>query len=593
MIYRTIKTTSSYALPIKHSAKSFSYKKIITHIIILFLLIATTLKLEAQNALEKDFSYYYDKAITFSHNNNDSLIYYAKKMQLSKKKCKKTMGTLYEARGFYQKGNHIAAEQLALLALEQIKNNTKICDKKNLVDAYRRLFYISKNKDNYDKALEYLLKRKEVIETLPTNEQYYNKNIVDVEKCIASLKVRMGAYDDALKTFKACYEKINTIQLINQTEQISHNFSLQKANILNAIGDTFLQINDNEDGEKPSLDSANYYYKKAFNITKSLPNPNIDTEPLYQMRNINIFIRRKDYKSALFYLNRFDSIYKKSHHYTPNIYYYKSTSHRHLNHFDSAIYFSKKYINYYETSKSYGRSVIPIYDNLAYSYAAKKMNDSALVYSNLTLSKVKEIEKKKQNVSIKIYNAELENFKKLNESLQKKNKQSGLYKYITICLLLITPLLFIIKKLRKKNTPIKTQDNNTLSSTPKSPKRNIDLKISEDILERIAQFEKTNLFLNSDFNINRLAKHLKTNTTYLSTVINNHKKQTFKQYLSELRIKYAINKISTDIKFANYSIEAIAMEVGYTNASAFTRVFKKHMGKTPSEYIKSIKHPIT
>ena len=37
-----------------------------------------------------------------------------------------------------------------------------------------------------------------------------------------------------------------------------------------------------------------------------------------------------------------------------------------------------------------------------------------------------------------------------------------------------------------------------------------------------------------------------------------------------------------------YSIQALAEELGYTNASAFTRAFKKQIGVTPSVFLKSL-----
>jgi AraC-like DNA-binding protein len=42
-------------------------------------------------------------------------------------------------------------------------------------------------------------------------------------------------------------------------------------------------------------------------------------------------------------------------------------------------------------------------------------------------------------------------------------------------------------------------------------------------------------------------------------------------------------------RFRNYTIQSLAEEVGYTNASAFTRAFKKHKRISPSEFIKSLK----
>ena len=81
-------------------------------------------------------------------------------------------GLLHEARGHYQKNNYSKSKQIALSVLNQLKNNDKneVCIKERLIDIYRRLFYISLNTEKYDDALNYLLKRKEVVETFPTRK---------------------------------------------------------------------------------------------------------------------------------------------------------------------------------------------------------------------------------------------------------------------------------------------------------------------------------------------------------------------------------------------------------------------------------------
>ena len=113
-----------------------------------------------------------------------------------------------------------------------------------------------------------------------------------------------------------------------------------------------------------------------------------------------------------------------------------------------------------------------------------------------------------------------------------------------------------------------------------------DKEFVEKILSGLSKFDKTQLYLDKDFNIKKLAELLNTNTTYLSSIINNYKNQTFKYYLSELRINFAVKKMNNDQKFLKFKIESMGKEVGYSNASSFTRAFKRIKNITPSEYIK-------
>ena len=116
----------------------------------------------------------------------------------------------------------------------------------------------------------------------------------------------------------------------------------------------------------------------------------------------------------------------------------------------------------------------------------------------------------------------------------------------------------------------------------------IDLQLEKMVLEELKKFEKSQLYLDSTFNINKLAKKLNTNTSYLSSIINEKKGKTFKQYITELRMSHLIKIIQKDSKYKRYTIHALGEEIGYTNASSFSRSFKNYTGKTPTEYLKTI-----
>ncbi len=567
-----ILTSKTYcALPIKQDEKP-TKTQYFTIIISFFLFNS---QITGQNTPKKDLSYYYSKTIKFSHNNNDSLIYYARKIQLSNNTCERVNGILKEAKGYYQKTDFKKTRKLVSKAINQSKQELGLCHKKNLIDAYNRLFYIAKNEDKYEEALKHLLKRKEIVLSLTSKDQYYLKNIIDVKKSLATLKRKLGLFDQGLAILKNSYKEITAITLDNPTKEIRKNFILQKASILNATGDMYLCLNQKKT-KTSHLDSALTFYKKAYKTASSLETPNTNTEALYRMRQINVIFEKKDYELTLFYLKRYDSLFRKKTHYLSTYYYLKAISFRHEKKYDSAIYYSKKYANLFNAKKTHNKYAIYIYDNLAQTYNIKNKKDSALKYSNLTLNKFKETEENKRNTSIKVHAVELEEFKQLNQKLLEKTETSNLYKTITICLLALIIIIVLIVQKKKPKT------------ITNKKKRVIDNKIESRIIEGLIKFENSDVFLKTDFTINTLAEFLETNSTYLSTIINKHKKKTFKQYLAELRINYTIHKLKTDQKFIKYSIAAIANEVGYTNASAFTRIFKKQIGKTPSEFIKSV-----
>lgn len=72
---------------------------------------------------------------------------------------------------------------------------------------------------------------------------------------------------------------------------------------------------------------------------------------------------------------------------------------------------------------------------------------------------------------------------------------------------------------------------------------------------------------------------------YLSRMFQKYAKITFRDYLHNIRLEYAYRElVNTDT-----SISEIALNNGFPNSKALTRVFKEKYGMTPSEYRKQYK----
>lgn len=76
------------------------------------------------------------------------------------------------------------------------------------------------------------------------------------------------------------------------------------------------------------------------------------------------------------------------------------------------------------------------------------------------------------------------------------------------------------------------------------------------------------------------AMHLSTSDTYLSRLFRKELDQTFGEFLTSVRLAHAQELLEE----STLSIAAIAERVGYENAYYFSRVFKRNLGSTPSEY---------
>lgn len=113
-------------------------------------------------------------------------------------------------------------------------------------------------------------------------------------------------------------------------------------------------------------------------------------------------------------------------------------------------------------------------------------------------------------------------------------------------------------------------------------------KIVEQILANLSMFEKEEGYLNPKMNTHILAEILGTNSKYLSKVINQHKGQSIIVYINNLRIDYAVKRLKEDSQFRNYTIKAIAEEVGFNNPNSFSSAFEKRTKLKPSYFVKRI-----
>jgi YesN/AraC family two-component response regulator len=116
--------------------------------------------------------------------------------------------------------------------------------------------------------------------------------------------------------------------------------------------------------------------------------------------------------------------------------------------------------------------------------------------------------------------------------------------------------------------------------------------VAQSILKALDLFESKLQFLKNGITLASLAKSIKTNTTYLSEIINNHKGKNFTAYLNDLRIDYVLDVLVKDKKFRSYKLPAIAEEIGYNNVQAFSIAFKKKTELLPLFISKKLRNQL-
>ena len=72
----------------------------------------------------------------------------------------------------------------------------------------------------------------------------------------------------------------------------------------------------------------------------------------------------------------------------------------------------------------------------------------------------------------------------------------------------------------------------------------------------------------------------------ISETLNNEFNQSFFDVINEYRTKAAI-KLIDDGFHKDHTLVHLAEQAGFNSKTTFNRIFKKHTGQTPSEYIQS------
>ncbi len=101
---------------------------------------------------------------------------------------------------------------------------------------------------------------------------------------------------------------------------------------------------------------------------------------------------------------------------------------------------------------------------------------------------------------------------------------------------------------------------------------------SDERIEKMLQYISDNY--REDLKLEDLANEFNFNYHYLSTYFAQQMNEGFSDYLNRLRINKACELLSSK----DIPISEVGMEVGYSDHSYFSRVFKKLTGRTPSEW---------
>ena len=103
----------------------------------------------------------------------------------------------------------------------------------------------------------------------------------------------------------------------------------------------------------------------------------------------------------------------------------------------------------------------------------------------------------------------------------------------------------------------------------------------------LAAMDERRPWRDADLTLADLSRMLNTTPHKLSEVLNAQLQQTFYDFVNGYRVRDVQRRIGTD-EARNLTILSLAIDAGFASKSTFNDVFKKHTGKTPSEYRSSV-----
>lgn len=531
---------------------------------------------------------YFEKIEFFGNINNDSLLFYAKKSQQSQDSCIKYYGLISEASAIYKNGNFKKAENICIDVLEKLKDKKDVCNQKNKINALNRLFWINKNQKKFNEAFYYLKEKQKVVETLPQKNMPYYIYKWSVSANMASIKSILGLDREAIEILTSIDAEFSALK-IAKNERYYNSALVTHSSVLNLIGDSYYNLS--KDSILQHLDTSLRYYKKAYDIAQSFSPVHKNSKTLYNLRVVKILIAKKEIKKALATItcikcNPKDTQTKQ------DINFFKAVIYHHLKNSDSAFFYSYEFLKFPRTTPSTKKNKAIIYKLLTKEFNHKKKTDSAYKYAELELKELTELTSSKIEINKTHYLYDINKIKAKNQVNSNKERFTRYLLIFLFSLVFILLSYWIYYSYRKKRVLALQLKNiqHKFEATLKPFKKeySIEKELEIKILNRLQEVEDGCLFLSNDFSLNWLAKKIETNTSYLSFIINKNMKLTFKQYLTTLRINYLVTTLNNEKKYRRYTIQSLAEEIGYTNASAFTRAFKKYMNTTPSAYINSI-----
>lgn len=421
------------------------------------------------------------------------------------------------------------------------------------------------------------------------NEKNHSAQKRQIEEFIGAIKLNLGQYKAALKIFKKRYVYVTSQPNYKETHKEDYLYAIDD------LSSCYLRAK--------MLDSAEVKIKEGLRF--SLKNKDsIWYRDFLAKSAFHLYFENENMR-ALDSFQKAEQLSKKPIHLSIN-YYYQGKIHQKLGNIPLAISFFNKVDSIYIQNNNTYIELKEVY-KILYEYHFKQEDKAQQAYA---LEKLIEVDSILDELSVTVNSRSISDYEipKLKAEkaklLGELNKEHDKTSYIIITSIVISIILIIIliklnldkKKLKNRfYNIVQTQDDiaptTKVGKTPKVVTQK-PLSISKDIIDNVlgalTHFENNKAYLDNQITLTSLAKQFNTNSVYLSKIVNHYKGVSLSKYLNNLRINYCVSELRHNLTLRNYTIKALAQEMGFRNTESFSNAFKKQTGLNPSYFIKEL-----
>ncbi|MBC8753157.1 helix-turn-helix transcriptional regulator [Kordia sp. YSTF-M3] len=447
--------------------------------------------------------------------------------------------------------------------------------------------------DLYDKASGVLAEVYKLVEK-GNNVQ----KLADIRHSIALVKKQVGLPKQAIELTKENLELYDKGTLDKESQSIKYiNTLLNLSSIYLHLAESFFE------DEPQYLDSVEIY--NTIGLEKSIALNDLQGHSIFLTIEGIVHQKRGNLQDAFTDFIAAEKQIKDLGFYNQLsvLYQYEGKNFFLQNDYDNAIKYLLKVDSIVANSNTSSPSVQETYILLANCYEKKNDRENAVKYFKIFEEKDAKndllIRKTTENLyrqyDIPSLKSKIEKYR--NES-QKEQLKSQTLMYVCLFLILLSIISFWYYKKRERiqkkrfNTVLEELKEIELSQNSIAEKSRQSYTITDEniqkILDGLAKFEKKQLYLQKKCTLNYVAKKINTNSTYLSKTLQSHKQKKFVQYITDLRLNYALTQLKNEPRFRAYDIKSIAAELGFNTAESFSKAFKRRTGFYPSFYINSL-----